>query len=544
MHPIPRIGRLARGLALVALPLLAARSAEPAIFGVPTALNADGTPSGTSVDPPGYFGLDGTNNDFTNGEGVHQEKLFIEVTGTTLDILVFDPGASGALDITGNASQYTFTLFSPTGTTIATATIGNEVNLSGGDAGTTDDRLVRFTPPCAAGTNSCGWFRPNSASANNVSFSGLTAGLYEFRITSNGGTESNLYGVQFAVSKGANGQPSGSLNAYTTANSDTDTGPAGVNETSFLAGPSDSGTPAGDITQPMVMFPYVNRGCTVQTSNFDMDANNASGTGSSGALLDALGVSTTLTMSNNTAHAENNITIENATVTNLESRNYGMYQLTNNTGSQNNAVDWRVSDFQGSTSNGAAFPVNPVNPIRVYLPNAYAPVTGNPNATAPPEPTLTSSARVASGTNPPQAGSQTRFVITATVDNCAVRNAANALNCDTPSNGASTKVQITIPLATNMTQAATGGACTLTGIGGLCQECRVNGVNSACTVTNNTGSFTATFANLAATDAASFDIEVNYAPPAGTTGVQNLTGTPAAGAPVRFWTPVVPAGGA
>ena len=86
-------------LALVATPVSAA------IFGVPTNLNAAGqvctavgTPAGctaVSADPPGWLVLERLNSGSANGDIVHQIRFFVEVTGTTLDIRVFDAGLVG-----------------------------------------------------------------------------------------------------------------------------------------------------------------------------------------------------------------------------------------------------------------------------------------------------------------------------------------------------------------------------------------------------------------------------------------------------------------
>ena len=92
---------------ILALVLGAATSAGAAIFGVPTNLNAAGQvcTAGSAGDPdPGWLVLERLNSGSANGDTVHQIRFFVEVTGTTLDIRVFDPGLSGARDL-GNAAD-------------------------------------------------------------------------------------------------------------------------------------------------------------------------------------------------------------------------------------------------------------------------------------------------------------------------------------------------------------------------------------------------------------------------------------------------------
>jgi hypothetical protein len=79
------------GLAIF-LAIVTATPGHAGIYGVPTNLDADGTTSGTSVNPPGWFNLDGLGNGFAGGDGVHQMRLMIEVTGTTLDVRSSTPG--------------------------------------------------------------------------------------------------------------------------------------------------------------------------------------------------------------------------------------------------------------------------------------------------------------------------------------------------------------------------------------------------------------------------------------------------------------------
>ena len=89
------------GLALAAVLSLAAWTgpAHAATFGVPTNLDpVCGQTTVSSANPQGWFYLTSTDSPPEDGELVHQIRLFIEVTGTTLDVRVFDPGTSDARD--------------------------------------------------------------------------------------------------------------------------------------------------------------------------------------------------------------------------------------------------------------------------------------------------------------------------------------------------------------------------------------------------------------------------------------------------------------
>jgi hypothetical protein len=84
-----------------------------------------------------------------------------------------------------------------------------------------------------------------------------------------------------------------------------------VGETAWLGGATDGGTaPEGNVTQPLLLYAFVDRGCSLQTSNFDMDSGGA-GAGGSASVVDVQGASTALTISGSTAHSENTIPIEN-----------------------------------------------------------------------------------------------------------------------------------------------------------------------------------------------------------------------------------------
>ena len=480
------------GLLALAVPCAAG------IYGVPTNLSAAGIPGNGSANPPGFFNLDGLSNGFAGGDGVHQIRLKIEVTSTTLDVMIFDPGTSGARDLgTSTNTNTTYTLLNPAGTTIATLTIADDTTTGN----VTDNRLVRLTPT--------GFFTLNSGAAGNVGFSGLAQGLYELRISTSGSTtETNIFGVDIRQAMGSTAH----YNVFTFASDNGANGAPAVTtlgETAWLGGATSGGSnPNGNITQPLMLYAFVDRGCTVQTSNFDMDVDSGTGSGGSGSILDTLGASTALTMSNGTAHSENTVTVETVAATNLTVENYGMYLITNNLGGQNNAVDWRISDFQGSTSAGGGVPVQPVNPIRMYLPNGYTPTAGNPGATAPVEPILALSARVVSGANPPATGQVTRFAVTATVAN----QTANAIS----------NIQITVGHQANETNFSTTSGC-IDGAGGpLCPTV----TSTACTDAS-TGTFRrCTFTSLAAGSFASMNFEFDFTPPG--TGLRNLTGPPVA----------------
>jgi hypothetical protein len=457
-----------------------------ATYGVPTSLDPDGTTSAASLNPPGWLMPNGPEAVAGRGDLVHQVRLFIEVTGSTLDIRVFDPGASGARDeavgqgSATNASSTTFTLLSPSGTTVSTSTLGDDRT-----TGThpTEDRLVRFTP----GNN--GFFRLDVVTGNNVPFTGLSAGLYEFRITVTSGDETNTMGVDLRQAASAGGAPYAAYTIGRTASQDSN----------MITGVMPYEDPEGQITPPYTFFAYVNRGCSIQTSNYDADGAGGM------AITDALGATTALTPSGGTVHAENTITVENSTVTNLDVINYGQYRLAHGLGTASNNIDWRVADWENWTDNPAGVPRNPTNPIRMYLPNSYAPVSGNANAVAPGEPILALSARVVSGANPPTAGQTTRFNVTASVDNL--------------SGAALSQLTISVDQAANVTFVA--GT----------QAGFVDGLAATCTDVSAAGFRACRFATLAAGSVATLSFDVNYAPPVGTTGVRDLSGPPAAGSP-------------
>jgi hypothetical protein len=177
--------------------------ARAAILGVPTNLTAAGATTGTTADPPGWFTLSGPTFNAPNppeesGDAVHQIRLFIEVTGTTLDIRVFDAGTSGAREfmVGGTSTTTVYTLLDPFGTTIQAITIV-------GDTGLTQDRLARFS--------SVGTF---TAASGGTTFGGLQPGLHEFRIAVTAGDDFNAFGLEIRDGAGNH------YNAYTTGQSD------------------------------------------------------------------------------------------------------------------------------------------------------------------------------------------------------------------------------------------------------------------------------------------------------------------------------------
>jgi len=375
------------------------------------------------------------------------------------------------------------------------------------DTATTDNRLARFS--------STGAFTAANAGST---FTALSAGLYEFRATMvNASTDINAFGVDV---RDGSGNP---YNVYTI-------GQAAAPDSAMLVGAVAGATsPVASITQPVVFFPYVNRGCSIQTSNYDMDTATT-GAGSSASITDTLGSSTLLTMSGDAAHVEDTVTAESTAAVNLESLNYGLYTVLNDTGTQDNrAIDWRVADFQGWNAFVAGQPADPVSAIRTYLPNGYSPATGSPNAVAPVEPVLGTSTRLAGGANPPVATQSTTFLITASVFNPT----ANALS----------NVQITVPIVPGGTYVAGSQQGCIDGVGPVGSGCGTESAAApACTVASGAAFRRCTFASLAAGSVASLNIQVAITPAA--TSTFQVTGSPAAGTPppdTTVWAQYTPA---
>ena len=463
-------------LAVATAVVLLAQPAGAAVFGVPTSLNADGTLQVGSVNPPGWFVLTGPAASNGLGDTTHQLRLFIEVedrgvAGTadeTLDVRIFDPGASGARDAGGTTASTTrYRVFSPTGAALVNFTIGNDTTPP------TENRLARLS--------STGAF---TAANGGTPFTGRAAGVYELRVTVESGDETNAFGVEITDGAGYH------YNVYTVGGSNA---PA----TSFVAGTVTGATsPYATTIAPMVLFPYVTQGCSISTSNYDLDANVPAGAGATATIQDPAGALTALDASGDQLHIENVVTVEPTTTLNPESTNYGIWTLTSGTGTDDNrAVDWRVANFQGWNTNLLALPRDPAQPVRTYLPNGYSPSSGSANATAPLEPHLATSVAVVSGANPPLAGATTRYLITASVLN---PSAAGSL----------ANLTVTVPFMTGdsfVTSSATP-ACTTEVGGATFRSC--------------------TFASLAPGAVASYSITVDDTPGAGFAGLRNLTGAP------------------
>jgi len=439
------IGRKRIAVALAAGATLALGLAAPAHaarIGVPTNLNAAGqactavgTPAGctaASADPPGWFVLERLDSGSANGDIVHQVRFFVEVTGTTLDVLVFDAGLSGARDL-GRTVDTRYRLLDPNGNVKGSGPGpgGSGAVVIGADtAALTEDRLARFTcrqnnaptfvtPDAAFGNNNRIW---GTATGNNRC-TALAPGLYIFEVTIQGSTGDptyegrNAFGVEF---RDSTGNP---YSAYTIGNADNTIATVAATDTSMITGAVAGDRPTANVSGHTAFFPYVNRGCTIDTINFDLDADNAEGNGSVATLVDTLGAATDLARSNSDNVATTTVSVEPAGVTNLDSNNYGMFTLRTQLdewATAQNHVDWRVADFQGSTAGTPTnYPRRPTSPIRTYLPNDYsACATSGCTLTAPQEPILAASAVLLSGENPPlPGGTATRFALTATVAN-------------------------------------------------------------------------------------------------------------------------------
>ncbi len=501
----PVEGRAAlAGLLLVALPSTAAAG----VFGVPRNLAADGqtcTGAGTpvascpaaSVDPPGWIILTGTAAAPSAGDTVHQLRLFIEVTGTTLDVKVFDPGDSGSRDQPlGGASETSFELFRPDGVSMGAS---YRVLSFGADNATTANRLARlsfggaFTAANAG--NALGTGIPGANAA-------LAPGVYELRITRTGGDDDrNSLGVDIRDAAG------GHYNVYTIGlDDDTSGGAPAAADSGLVIGAlsrADLTAPTAAITQQMVFYPYVNRGCALQASNYDADGNG------SAELNDARGdPALPLAISGPTAHAETVVAVEATSGARLESLNYGIWTLTNDTGTQINTIDWRIADHRGWSDNPAARPRDPVSPLRTYLPNGYSgavpPIT---NADAPQEPALLTTTRLVGGPNPPVGGSTTRLRINADVNNTT--------------GAALSHLVITVPLAANAVYLAGSQHGYLDGT--LIPACEqgASGDISGATFRR------CTFATLPAGSVATLNIDVDFTPTA-LPPLQVVTGPPPA----------------
>jgi uncharacterized repeat protein (TIGR01451 family) len=530
---VARTGRHTIAVALAAgatLGIGLAAPAHAARFGIPTNLNAGGqvctavgTPAGctaVSADPPGWFVLERLDSGSANGDVVHQIRFFVEVTGTTLDVRVFDAGPSSARDL-GRDVQIRYRLRNPNNNTIATATVT-------ADDAVTQNRLARFA--CQDGSNTAVFRTPDTAfSATNRIFgtgtgrcAALSQGLYIFEVRIQGSTGDptyegrNAFGVEFLDAAGS------PYSAFTIGDADDRIDRVATTDTSMITGAVAGDRPTANVSGYTAFFPYVNRGCTIEASNFDLDADTAEGNGSVATLVDAFGAASDLARSNNDDVATTTVSVEPAGVTNLDSNNYGMFTLRTQLdewATAQNHVDWRIADFRGSTAGTPSnYPRHPTSPIRMYLPNDYSACTTSGCAlTAPQEPVLAASAVLLGGENPPlPGGAATRFALTATVANLGTT--------------AITNVQITVPLVAGVTFTAGTQLGTIDGAAATCADGSAAGYRRC------------TFATLAAGSYASLGFEIDFQPAA--TGVQNLTGAPAAGSPppnTTVWAQYTPA---
>lgn len=446
-------------------------SAFAATFGVPTNLTAAGVTQTSSVNPPGFVEIFGTSANDNLGDTVHENRWYIQVTGTQLDIRIFDPGASGARDFTGTIGVTTrFRLYNAAGTVIGDESIGDDVTTG---ANITDNRLVRMS----------GNVFVNLGSGNAYT---VTPGIYELRVTTGTGNEGNFYGLDIR-----NGTQTNAAHyaVYTELRTSGDA--AG-----FLSGGNTAaGTPSGSITPPVTAFLNVNRGCALNVNNFDGDGQeNASLTPVDGTPAQ------NITLGGDDVGVVQTNIVELTTAQNILVNNYGLWSFQFDPG-DTNAIDWSFADFAGWTNTVTNGPRNPTNPLRLFLPNGYTPVSGNANAVAPGVPSIALGAAVVSGANPPTANNTTRFTVTLATRN---NTAANM-----------TAVQFTVGLPTGVTVVA--GT----------QQCLVNGVVTACADGSAAGYRRGTLATLAAGSTGSLRFDVNFNRPG---GLQNLSGAPVTGA--------------
>ncbi len=352
-------------ISATAHPLLA----EGAIFGVPNG----------ATNPNGWFLLTGTSASNNDGDTVHEMTFKIEVTGTTLDVRVFDAGSSGARDLTrgsGNTTT-TYTLRNPAGGILANVVVTT-------DTATTQNSFARLT---ATGFQAIGSSAP---------FAGLQPGLYSLRVAMGTNTRVNGFGLSIP-----------NYQVYTS----TDV-PAGPEDGQLIGGTLNSDSaPLANMTQPMIMYPYIDRGCDLTTTNFDMDWPVGAGAGSSGSIISRLGTSSALTMSGGTVPVDNNVIIFPPAT---QAQDYGIWRLNNNHGTQQNLVDWRIADYTGVTIVGANLPHEPNAPFRIYLP-ADGSLPGAP--VAPLEPRLEQSLTPIGGANPPAATMTSYYAVNIALTN-------------------------------------------------------------------------------------------------------------------------------
>ncbi len=499
-----------RFLLLVGL-FVAASPARAGIFGVPTNLattgvlctgpgtsvvGADASCRGASADPPGWFTLEDTRDVSAAGDTVHQIRFFIEVTGTTLDIKIFDAGgalggnSNGARDSQVDAGNITtdptttYALYNPSGVLIG----GGPRGIIFDTPALTEDRLARLSCNNAGAPT---FTLPNAGQAFGAgagNCAALQPGLYELRVTA--GTIVcaagqvcrlvNVFGVQVTNAAGAN------YNVFTITRSDDNIGVPSTFESSMLMGSlngTSGGANPGSISPPVTVYSYVQRGCSSALNNFDADRTNTNGDGGSAVVTDALGVAwTAIPMSGNDEQLSLPAVVEVTSTSNYKIDNYGMYRLEHIVDESNpafNFVDWRFADWQGFT---AATPYNlPAHAagtgdgsladghIRMYLPSGYSACGASGCTMAPPvEPILTQTAVSVGGTNPPQGGQPSTVLLSASIYN--------------PTATALTSAVITLPFDPTPGTSGLGAASV---VGGT-EACLLDGVATTCTFSART----------------------------------------------------------
>lgn len=471
-----RRGSARRALAAWAVVILAGLlpgSPEAAIFGVPNG----------ATNPNTWFLMTGTGSANNDGDAIHTMTFKIEVTGNTLDVQVHDAGNSGARDWNrGSDSTTNYTLRDPAGAILANITIGN-------DNATTENVLSRLT---AAGFLAIGASAPFA----------VQRGLFELTITMGNNTEVNAFGLSIP-----------GYQVYTSVDV-----PAGNEDGQMIIGGQNSGgAPVAGVTQPAFMYPYVDRGCSLTTTNYDDDTGGGNpGAGSSGTLRSRLGTNTALTMSGNGVASDNALAaIQQAT----KAQDYGIWRLDWNSGTQQNLIDWRMADYTGVNIPGAGLPHRPNAPFRIYLP-ADGTLPGAPVAPVEPRieqsltPLTPSGGGGPGGPNPPVAGSTSYFEV-----NVALTN---------PTASAMTTVTLTanVPGAPVLYESSnppliTAGA-QVTGGGAISSQPADGG----------SGNVVATWATVAAGATVSLTYSVAVTP-AGA-GSINVTATPASGNGTRL----------
>jgi hypothetical protein len=511
---------------------LSAAPAEAGTYGVPAGLGSAGQITGGTLTPPGFFFLRGIgpttpppDTNAVDGDVTHEIRLFIEVTGTTLDITIFDPGTGGSVDyLPGTPDGLLVTqyqLIGPCGdlATCAGGSVLANVSINAGN-----DRLVRLTPAST--------FEAINAGTPASEFTGLTPGLYELRCTAtNASNEGNLFGVDIRKSVASLAIPQPSDPHYNVFTIGRSAAPKSTMEIGSSASCKGSGCFNGQVSLPMVFYTLVDRGCSAQIMNFDADdCVGCAGEGANAQMIDALGTSTSLNPlslhgEGTPGYSLNTLTIAPATGLNTQSFDYGLYRLNLDPGlntepginAQQNFIDWRVADLQGWSEGNPPSPplgsvdLNPINPMKMYLPNGYTIASTGKTATPTPpvKPILKTSLQYVSGPNPPSSAGTTRLQVWAQLENPAGSGAVALLN---------PQISVGVPVsASNPARSIDTGVAI---------KPYIDGVLSTCTGSTLTTSRAAcTFASLAVGSTAYIAFEVTIAP--GTaTGTINVTGAP------------------